>query len=151
LTAVSAETLRDGGYQGENRDSPPDCKQKPLVFAPHLNQAAIPAVSTGIAGYLNMLHIINKSPFSTSLADCLRFVAATDAILLIEDAVYAGIKESECSNLLKPLLTQLPIYALIEDINARGIADKIIPGIKIIDYAGFVDLTIVHHPIQTWS
>ena len=40
-----------------------------------------------------MLHIINKSPQqSASLATCLRFAKAQDAILLIEDAVYATIE-----------------------------------------------------------
>ena len=47
--AVPAETIRDGDYQGENRDSPLDCKQKPLVFAQHYNQEAIPAETAGIA------------------------------------------------------------------------------------------------------
>jgi|GEM_PF-4499746 len=38
-----------GLRSNKDRDSPPDCKQKPLVFAPHLHQEAVPAVSAGTA------------------------------------------------------------------------------------------------------
>jgi len=92
-----------------------------------------------------MLHIINKSPFnSPALSQCLRFVAPQDIILFIEDGVYAAIE----NNGLPDAITA---YALKEDVYARGLADKLLGSIKVIDYAGFVDLTLAHHPIQTWS
>ena len=78
----------------------------------------------------------------------MRLATADDAILLIEDGVYAAMKESQFLSQIKssPL-----IYALEEDIVARGITNKIASTIKLIDYAGLVDLTIAHSPIQTWS
>lgn len=93
-----------------------------------------------------MLHIVNQSPFtSNSLESCLRVAQSNDVILLIEDAVLAvGWAE-----LAKP--NKFTIYALKSDIEARGLSDKVIAKIKLIDYAEFVELTVQHHPIQTWS
>ncbi len=99
-----------------------------------------------------MLHIINKSPFiSLALKDCLRFAGNTDAILLIEDGVYAALETYMSKHLIPLNLNQLTIYALNEDIYARGLIDRISSKINIIDYPGFVDLTLTNNPIQTWS
>jgi len=92
-----------------------------------------------------MLHIINKSPFTSPvLTECLRFTTPQDVILLIEDGVYAVIDNTI-------LATTSTIYALKADIHARGLADKLPASVKVIDYTGFVELTLTHHPIQTWS
>lgn len=92
-----------------------------------------------------MLHIINQSPFNSSaLQNCIRVAQAKDVILLIEDAVFAAIDFPAQKN-------ELTIYALESDIQARGLSEKISPSIQLIDYSGFVDLTIQHTPIQTWS
>ncbi len=99
-----------------------------------------------------MLHIINQSPFNShALADCLRFAAATDVILLIEDGVYAALADSPALQFLQPQFAQRSVYALQEDILKRNISNKTLVTIKTIDYAGFVDLTLAHFPTQTWS
>jgi len=85
LAAVPAETLRDGGYQGENRDSSPDCKQKPLVFAPHLKQEAIPAVSAGMAD--NLAPKVTVSQFDQRF---LWSIAATPFVLTLLLALILG-------------------------------------------------------------
>lgn len=96
-----------------------------------------------------MLHIINQSPFESNiLQSCLRLTKANDAILFIEDGVTAALQ--------KPLLEQatqqkINLYALQPDLEARGLLENISPLIKLIDYAGFVELTTQHHPIQSWT
>lgn len=99
-----------------------------------------------------MLHIINKSPLSTqALTSCLRIVQADDVILLIEDAVIAALNNTAFTTEITSTLETKKIYALKDDLIARGVLDKVISKIKIIDYAEFVDLTVQHYPIQSWT
>lgn len=96
-----------------------------------------------------MLHTINKSPYSHScLSECLRVCSADDAIILIEDGVYAALNDSEYAARL--FAHKAAIYVLQPDALARGIADRIATGIGAIDYAGFVQLCCDHSPIQSW-
>jgi tRNA 2-thiouridine synthesizing protein B len=100
-----------------------------------------------------MLHIINRSPSSSdALVSCLQKTLPGQAILLIEDGVLAAVINSPWSALLLAKLSTTYWYALSADLRARGIAENtILAGIKILDYAGFVDLTVQYHPIQSWS
>lgn len=91
-----------------------------------------------------MLHIINRSPFqSSSLTSCLRLSTANDALLFIEDGVYAATTALQ-------LPTHLLCYALQTDVIARGIEHKLAKHIQLIDYPDFVDLTVSYSHIQTW-
>jgi tRNA 2-thiouridine synthesizing protein B len=96
-----------------------------------------------------MLHIINKSPYeNNSLDSCLR-VAQSGDILLIEDAVYAavgGAAEKQVSEAMK----QFKFHVLQSDLEARGIADKVIAGVNKVDYAGFVELVAKNDSSQSW-
>lgn len=99
-----------------------------------------------------MLNIINKSPFnSNTLASCLHYAPPNSAILFIEDGVYAAIQATELAEKLKKVFSYFKFYALKPDVETRGILEKLLPEIQLIDYAEFVDLTLQHHPIQTWS
>ena len=99
-----------------------------------------------------MLHTVNKSPFEkNSLATCLRLALAGSDILLIEDGVYAALSGSEFSYLIQDALDDKKIYALAEDLAARGLQTaELIDGIDVIDYAGFVDLVVRCEKVQTW-
>jgi tRNA 2-thiouridine synthesizing protein B len=45
----------------------------------------------------------------------------------------------------------ISFYALGPDLEARGISkDKLIDGIKVVDYGGFVDLVAEHSSSQAW-
>jgi tRNA 2-thiouridine synthesizing protein B len=45
----------------------------------------------------------------------------------------------------------LKLYVLGPDLNARGFADdRVIPGINVVDYAGFVDLAAECDKVQAW-
>ena len=45
----------------------------------------------------------------------------------------------------------MSIYVLGPDIKARGFhEDRLIEGIKVVDYAGFVDLAVENDKVQAW-
>ena len=50
---------------------------------------------------------------------------------------------------LKALKTK-KVFALQEDLNARGVQSKVIDGIEQVDYAGFVKLVTEHDKVQSW-
>lgn len=98
-----------------------------------------------------MLHTVNKSPFEkNSLVSCLEHAAEGSAILLIEDGVYGALKGSAVADKVQGAMGKTTIYALGPDLEARGIADKVMDGIKVVDYAGFVDLACENDKVQAW-
>jgi tRNA 2-thiouridine synthesizing protein B len=98
-----------------------------------------------------MLHTINKSPYTkNSLDTCLRMAKEGSAILLIEDGVYAALTGSEITSTVETAMKKHTFYALSADLEARGIQDRIIDGIKVVDYAGFVDLAAENSGVQSW-
>lgn len=98
-----------------------------------------------------MLHTVNKSPFERdSLERCLQYARPGSAILLIEDGVYGALKGTTVTDEVKKAMKNVTIYALYPDIEARGMQDKAIDGIKLVDYGGFVDLVTEHRNVQSW-
>lgn len=97
-----------------------------------------------------MLHIVNKSPFASSTLDsCLR-VAVSGDILLIEDAVYAATSGNAFEGKLREAMGRFKIYVLQPDLEARGMADRLVEGVTAVDHGGFVDLTISNSACQSW-
>jgi tRNA 2-thiouridine synthesizing protein B len=99
-----------------------------------------------------MLHTINKSPFDRSaLESCIRLAADGSAVLLIEDGVYGAMKGTQKAAMVENAMGKLNFYVLGPDVKARGIADdKLIDGIKVVDYDGFVDLVTENDSAQSW-
>ena len=98
-----------------------------------------------------MLHTVNKSPSERgTLESCLKHLKKGAAVILIEDGVYGAIKNSASTKMVESALKQYPIYALYPDIEARGMQDRVIDGIKLVDYSGFVDLVVEHTNVQAW-
>jgi len=98
-----------------------------------------------------MLHTVNKSPLErNSFESCLRHATEGAAILLIEDGVYGAMKGTTFTPQLEQALRRLRIYALAADVDARGIRDKMIDGVTLVDYAGFVDLAVQYSPAMAW-
>jgi tRNA 2-thiouridine synthesizing protein B len=98
-----------------------------------------------------MLHIVNKSPFQTStLESCLRMAQAGSALLLIEDGVYAATVGSALEACVRQACARLKVYALRPDLDARGMTDKLIDGVTLVDYDGFVDLTVEYKTSHSW-
>ena len=98
-----------------------------------------------------MLHTVNKSPTErNTLESCLKHLRKGAAVLLIEDGVYGALKGAATSKMVEQTLKNFPIYALYPDIEARGMQDRVIDGIKLVDYSGFVDLVVEHTNVQSW-
>ena len=99
-----------------------------------------------------ILHVVNKSPYEkNSLESCLRLSRAGSSILLIEDGVYAGVGGSSAARALTEAMADRKTYALGPDLKARGIApDRLVDGIEIVDYAGFVKLAADNEKVQSW-
>jgi len=98
-----------------------------------------------------MLHIVNKSPQErNSLDACLRIAQDGGTLLLIEDAVYAVTRGNSAEAMIREALPRLKICVLQPDLEARGMADRLIEGVLAIDYGGFVDLAAEHKNCQSW-
>ncbi|NOX42376.1 MAG: sulfurtransferase complex subunit TusB [Gammaproteobacteria bacterium] len=97
------------------------------------------------------LHVVNKSPFEKSTFEsCLLHVKKGSSILFIEDGIFAALNKGKFSEKVKNALENYKIYALEPDVNARGMKNKVMDGIKLIDYSGFVDLAAEHDAVQSW-
>ncbi len=98
-----------------------------------------------------MLHIVNKSPFErNSLKSCIRLAEEGSSVLLIEDGVYAAMQNTSVADQVSAA-TGLKFYVLGPDLKARGMSEeKLIDGISVVDYGGFVDLTAEHDVVQSW-
>ena len=71
-------------------------------------------------------------------------------ILLIDDAVYLALP-----NLFKKDLAVTPrhfeTYALIDDLQIRGVQARIAEEVKTVDYAGFVELVVATEKLMIWK
>jgi tRNA 2-thiouridine synthesizing protein B len=98
-----------------------------------------------------MLHTVNKSPFEkNTLETCLAYAVKGSAVLLIEDGVYGAMKGTAVSEMVQQAMGDVTVYALEPDVKARGVAEKMMDGIKLVDYAGFVDLVTENDKVQSW-
>jgi tRNA 2-thiouridine synthesizing protein B len=98
-----------------------------------------------------MLHIVNKSPLDRNTLDtCLATAQPGGALLLIEDGVYAATAGNAAAAKLEQAMGRLKVYALKPDLEARGMADRVLAGVNLVDYGGFVDLVTEHATCQSW-
>ncbi|WP_136487915.1 sulfurtransferase complex subunit TusB [Vibrio sp. H11] len=91
-----------------------------------------------------MLHIV-KNPQQLALVS--RYLLSQDALLLVENAVYAA---SQVSPFYSHLPTAVPVYALQEDLQARGWLAHCPPLVEVIDMDGWVDATVKYGKSITW-
>ena len=98
-----------------------------------------------------MLHTVNKSPFERNPFDtCLAHVKKGSAILLIEDGVYAAMKGTAPAKKLEQMMKTIPVFVLQPDVEARGMQSRVLDGVKMVDYGGFVDLAAEYPTVQSW-
>ena len=99
-----------------------------------------------------LLHTVNKSPFmGNNLDTCLKMAKKGSSILLFEDGVFGALKGTAVSDKVSAANADTQIYVLGPDLAARGFAeDAVIDGAKVVDYAGFVDLTVECDKVQAW-
>ncbi len=101
---------------------------------------------------MSILHTVNKSPFEkNSLESCLRYAKSGSAVLLIEDGIYAALAGTTFEQRVTTAMSELDFYCLASDVKARGFSSSnVMDGIKLVDYAGFVDLTVEYEKVQAW-
>ena len=95
-----------------------------------------------------MLHLVNKSPYDAcSLDSASSMMTGDDALLLFEDGVYGAVKNGKAA----ASLAGRNVSVLGPDLAARGIGeDKLIDGVTVVDYAGFVDMVEANDKVQSW-
>lgn len=101
---------------------------------------------------MSVLHTINKSPFEkNSLDACLARAKEGSGVLLIEDGVYAALGKTSKEGTVKSAMAGINFYVLGPDLKARGLAEEsLIEGVGVVDYDGFVDLTIQYDKVKAW-
>ena len=99
-----------------------------------------------------ILHTVNKSPFERgALESCLDHAQPGSAVLMLEDGVYGAVTGSRVADKVAQAAKDCKLYVLGPDLAARGIAqDKLIAGIDVVDYGGFVDLAATNTSVQAW-
>ena len=96
---------------------------------------------------MTTLHILSRSPFNdASFSSGLRLLAAGDALLLTGDAAWA-LQPGTAPAASLAALSQ-SVCVLEEDLLARGLQAP--AGVQVVDYAGFVALTLQHARVNSW-
>lgn len=102
---------------------------------------------------MQSLHIVSTAPTAgTALADCLRAADRGDTVLLTGDGVYAvPARATAPAALLDAALARgIVLYALLPDVDARGLAGLLRQDCGLVDDNGFVALTERHPRILSW-
>jgi len=94
---------------------------------------------------MSALHTIhNPAALAPALARC----GQEDALLLLEDGVYAALADHPHSARLKGWR----VHVLREDLKARGLDEnRLAVGLQPIAMSDFVALTVAFSPILAWS
>jgi tRNA 2-thiouridine synthesizing protein B len=93
-----------------------------------------------------MLHIIKRQQ---AIAAALKqFESNTDAILLIEDAVYLANPNHHSHSLISAFNR---VFVLAPDLRARGLSQLVSDNLTQVEYLGFVELTESHSASLTWD
>ena len=94
-----------------------------------------------------ILHTLNAAPGSAAFTDCLRLIAAGDALLLMGDGVYAAMAQTDAGAALQA--SGAEIYVLGADATAAGVKN-LIDEVSCLDMDGFVALTERFPRQQAW-
>lgn len=95
-----------------------------------------------------MLFTLANSPQTCDFPTLVSLIGSKDALLLMQDGVLAALKDSAAHQYLAT--AEHPVYALCEDLAARGLVGQISHNITLIDYTGFVALTEKHTQQIAW-
>jgi len=96
-----------------------------------------------------MLHLIYQSPLESVT---LQRIAINDSVLFMENALFRLLKSSRNASELETMSILHSLFVLDNEIEIRGIdPSELVTGIKVINYQGFVTLTLNHSLIQTWN
>lgn len=101
---------------------------------------------------MSILHTVNKSAYERdTLEACVRLAAKGGSVLLIEDGVYSAMSGGKKSGVIENAKGDLSFYVLGPDVKARGLSeDRLIDGVKVVDYKGFVELAVASDKVSSW-
>lgn len=95
-----------------------------------------------------MLHTVSHSLYQIDIEALRRSIKTSDCVLLIQDSVVAVISENKhIESLLDMGVT---VYALSEDVAARGLISMVDTRIELVNYKNFVKLTAQHLQQMSW-
>lgn len=95
---------------------------------------------------MSTLHTIARSPRSSLLSSCQGVLNQGDAILFIEDGVYYCLD----NDALAALPRSCRVFALREDIQARGLAARLPAGVERVSTKKFVGLCCDFDKVVNW-
>lgn len=101
---------------------------------------------------MSTLHLVAASPAAGSaLTDALRTAAPGDAVLLLQDGVYAAAEGAAWNALLAAAsMRQVQLHVLRDDAQARGLGTRLHTLVTTVDDDGFVALTERHARVVSW-
>ncbi len=91
---------------------------------------------------MSHLHTLNDPEL---LPLCLRTVRAGDRLLLIEDGVYCAVNTSQLK-----LMNKLEVYALEDDLQARGLSGRVKVQVNPVSMGEFVGLCCEADRVVNW-
>lgn len=98
-----------------------------------------------------LLHTLNKSPYQhQALKSCAEFCTTDDALILIEDGVYA-IHHPDLALIVK---SGTQVFALEADVKARGLTTLSTTAsdqCELVSYDRFVALCVEYPKQKSWS
>ncbi len=95
-----------------------------------------------------MLHIISQSPIEHTV---LGRIDTGDQVLFVENAVLSLLEGGRLASNLVQLQIKARLFILAPDLETRGIdKEKLVAGIELIEYTGFVELTVENKVIHSW-
>lgn len=100
---------------------------------------------------MGTLHLVHKA---AAWEDCKPLLAPGDAVLLIEDGVYAARRDEDTQGRgVCSMKAQADVerHALTPDLRARGLLEDLPNDIHLASFADFVNLVAAHERVVTWS
>jgi tRNA 2-thiouridine synthesizing protein B len=95
-----------------------------------------------------MLHIISHTPIEVAIFER---IGPGDVVILIENAVLGALQQGALSGQLISSLCENRCCVLNADLEIRGIGvEELVPGVEVMNYSGFVELTVQNPRIQSW-
>ena len=101
---------------------------------------------------MSILHLVNRSPAgSSALARCVAVLGPDDALLLIENGVYAALRQGAGAAVLSAV-TGARLFVLEPHLAERGLSERSLqPEFRRVGFDGFVELTVACDVIVSWS
>lgn len=88
---------------------------------------------------MSMLYVVNCSPYIYNLKYLIEILKKNDSVIFISDGVISGMSELFFEHNL--IEKKVFLYALEDDIRARGYFNNFSSNIRIIKYNDFINLT----------